>query len=200
MGFLDRILGKSASQPAGEQPREAQMSDEQAIERYRYLLRTAPPEAIEQAHAEAFAQLTPEQRARVLKELSEGLPPAERANVPAQPDAQSLARLATRAELRQPGTMERIFGGGGMGMGGMFGGSLLSSIAGGFIGSAIAHQLLGGFPGDWHGDERRVATTGAVAQADSTGSEDDGDGDFDDGYDDDGGDVGGDMGGDFGDV
>ena len=46
------------------------MDDPRAIERYRYMLRTAPPDDIERAHAEAFAQLTPEQRATVLRELS----------------------------------------------------------------------------------------------------------------------------------
>ena len=35
--------------------------DEIAVERYRYLLRTAPPETLEQVHAEAFAKLTDEQ-------------------------------------------------------------------------------------------------------------------------------------------
>ena len=72
MGLLDRLLGR---RPRGERgygppsppPRPA---DEQAIERYRYLLRTAPPDQIEQAHAEAFAQLTPEQRRQVLEQLS----------------------------------------------------------------------------------------------------------------------------------
>src|SRR3712207_7066023 len=46
-------------------------TDEQAVERYRYLLRTAPPGAIEQAHAEAFAQLTPAQRRLVLEGLND---------------------------------------------------------------------------------------------------------------------------------
>ena len=50
MGFFDRFK-TSSDQPAGS------TADEQAIARYRYLLRTAPPEAIEQAHAEAFARL-----------------------------------------------------------------------------------------------------------------------------------------------
>jgi hypothetical protein len=36
----------------------AKDSDEAAVERYRYMLRTAPPETIELAHAEAFAKLT----------------------------------------------------------------------------------------------------------------------------------------------
>ena len=45
-------------------------TDEQAIARYRYRLKTAPPETIEQAHAEAFAQLTPEQRQQLLMTIT----------------------------------------------------------------------------------------------------------------------------------
>ena len=52
-------------------------SDQQAIERYRYMLRTAPPETIEQAHAEAFATLTESQRRAVLQGLREATPPRE---------------------------------------------------------------------------------------------------------------------------
>ena len=90
------------------------------------MLKTAPPETIEQAHAEAFAKLTPKQRNMLLQQLSANIPNAERsvAGVAGEYDPQSLARLATRAEVRQPGTMERAFGGmggRGMGMGGMHG-------------------------------------------------------------------------------
>lgn len=150
MGFLDKLLG--THKPARAPEAAAGNGNDQAIERYRYLLRTAPPDAIEQAHQEAFAQLTPEQRAQVLQQLSSEVAPSERAHLQAeQADPNALARLATRAELRQPGTLERLFGGArfgggpGMGMGGSFAGSLLTSIAGTFIGTAIAHQFLGGF-------------------------------------------------------
>jgi hypothetical protein len=53
--------------------------------------------------------------------------------------------MATRAEVRQPGTMERMFGrsGGGAGFGGMLAGSLLGSIAGTVIGSMVAQQFFG---------------------------------------------------------
>jgi hypothetical protein len=77
-----------------------------------------------------------------------------------QDDPQSLARAATRAEVRQPGILDRTFGG--MGGGGMMGGGmmrrrhdgrryrhgrharrgLLTSIAGSFIGSSIAHSFF----------------------------------------------------------
>ncbi|TGJ96064.1 hypothetical protein DLJ96_09810, partial [Actinotalea fermentans ATCC 43279 = JCM 9966 = DSM 3133] len=99
MGFLDRLLGRTP-QDEGTPRRHAtyaghespvygtpppaptgpgRSEDDVAIDRYRYLLRTAPPEAVEQAHAEAFERLTPEQRRRVLTDLGENLPPAERA-------------------------------------------------------------------------------------------------------------------------
>ena len=62
----------------GQGPGQQQMTDQQAVERYRYLLKTAPPEAIEQAHAEAFSRLTPDQRRMVLEQLSAQLPLSER--------------------------------------------------------------------------------------------------------------------------
>jgi hypothetical protein len=120
--------------------------DEQAIARYRYLLKTAPPETLEQAHAEAFAQLTQEQRRLLLQSMAENLPASERALVEqggASP--QALARMATRAEIRQPGTTERMFRqAGGASLGGVMAASLLSSIAGAVIGSVIAREFFSG--------------------------------------------------------
>ena len=162
---------------------EPQANDPQAIERYRYMLRTAPPDDIERAHAEAFAQLTPDQRRAVLQGLAQQVPPTE---VPASEDPQSLARMATRAEMRQPGTIERTFGGyGGPGLGGMF----FSTLAGAFVGTAIA----GAFFAD-HGDGSAVADAGATGDAGGDTGADAGDAG-------DAGDLGsGDMGGgDFGD-
>ena len=148
MGILDNLFGRGEGQRPVQQPGAAplQSGDEQAIDRYRYMLRTAPPETIELAHAEAFSKLTPQQRNLLLQQLSADLPDAERAAAAAKDDPQSLARLATRAEVRQPGTMERTFGGmggRGMGMGGMMAGSFLSTIAGVVVGSAIAQAFLG---------------------------------------------------------
>lgn len=80
-----------------------QVADEQAIARYRYMLKTAPPETIEQAHAEAFAQLTPEQRRQLLQTMGDNVPAAERALAEqGAATPQALARMATRAEIRQP--------------------------------------------------------------------------------------------------
>ena len=209
MGLLDRLFGRSRHQQQGyqgpgryaRQPDGQPLPDEQAVARYRYLLRTAPPEQIEQAHAEAFAQLTTDQRQQVLAQLAAVPPTGER---PRTDDAPTLARAATRAEMRQPGTLERALGGygpgygaqpgygggyggrpgygGGTGMGGMIGGSLLGTIGGLVIGTAVADALFDTGLGDGGlfggGDEE------AYAQ----GYEDGGGGDF-------GGDFGG---GDFG--
>ncbi len=151
------------------------MDDRQALERYRYLLRTAPPDDIERAHEEAFAQLTPEQRAAVLSQLADHVPPSEIGG----DDPKSLARTATRAEMRQPGTIERAFGGAGApGLGSIF----LSTLAGAFVGSAIGNAIFD-------------SSTGA--EGDAAGSGDEAGGDMGDaGGDFGGGDLGG---GDFGD-
>lgn len=221
MGFVSNLLGldePSEQEPqapkaaSAQQPRPAQTSptsgaapaapaggDAQAVERYRYLLRTAPPDALEKAHAEAFAQLSSEQRRQVLEQMAQNVPAAER---PSSDDPQSLARAATRAEVRQPGFMERTFGGpmgagGGMGMGSM----LLSSIAGSFIGSSIAHSLFGG--GSMFGQEESMHglqdSSEAQASDETSHAEDEtGDDVSDDVGDEVDNDVGGD-GGDFGD-
>lgn len=161
------------------------MDDQQAIERYRYMLRTAPPDDVERAHAEAFARLTPEQRQLVLRELASQMPASE---VPPSDDPQSLARLATRAEMRQPGTMEQTFGRmpAGAGLGGMF----LATLAGAFVGTAIA----GTFFNDQDAGQEAAGADEAAADGSADSSSD---GDFADagGADIGGGDFGG---GDFG--
>ncbi len=161
MGILDRLFGRSEhpSRPwegageAYEQPRaqgrgtEAS-DDERAVARYRYLLRTAAPEQIEAVHAEAFAQLTPEQRRALLSQLGQTLPGGERA---ASAEPGDLARAATRAEMRQPGYLPRTLGagsfagGGGLSMGGVIGGSMLGTVAGMMIGSTMASVLFDGY-------------------------------------------------------
>jgi hypothetical protein len=126
--------------------------DAQALERYKYLVSTAPPHVVEQVHREAFSRLTPEQRRRALHELNASMPPWERLT---RDDPASLGRLATRAELMRPGSVVTAFGGmglGGVGMGGLLAGGLLTSFVGSAMGSMLAHQWMDGFHGD-HGFE-----------------------------------------------
>jgi hypothetical protein len=172
------------------------MTDEQALERYRYMLATAPPEEIERAHEEAFARLTPEQRQQALQALAGHVPESElRGDDPA-----SLARAATRAEIRQPGTIERAWGSGGAGFG--LGSWFMTTLAASFIGTAIAQSFFDNDPavaGD--GGSGADATTdagwsdGSATDAGTDGG-DFGGGDFG-GGDFGGGDFGG---GDFGGI
>jgi hypothetical protein len=184
MGLFDRLFGsdrRSVGRADISRASTAGDADAQAIERYRYLVRTAPPEAIEEAHAEAFTRLTPEQRRRVLDELASELPAPERdAVLRAGEQPASLARAATRAELRQPGSLERAFGrvgpAGGIGFGGMMAGSFLGAIAGTVLGTAVANHFLDGSAADAAGEQ----AFGESADAGDAG-------------------AGGDAGGDFGD-
>jgi hypothetical protein len=198
MDMLRRLFGSDEPRPQRRDAmsRSQQMSpDEQAVERYRYLLRTAPPETIEEAHAEAFAKLTSEQRRMVLQELDSTLTPAERAaGTSYDEDPRSLARLATRAEMRQPGTLERTWSGmpAGMGMGGLMMGNFMSTIAGVMVGSMIADAFLG------NAGYNEGSAEAADAPTDTSGADG---GDFgagDSGFGDMGSDFGGFGGGDFG--
>jgi hypothetical protein len=140
----------------------------------------------------------------VLESLAPEVDPSEVRGTDTSPG--SLARLATRAELRQPGTLERAFGGQGGGWGAGMMGSFLPVLAGAFVGTAIADMLFGSYgypPGDpaadaMTGEGMEAADAGSDGHA-AGGSWDDGStagaGDLGDA----GGDVGGDLGGDFGD-
>jgi hypothetical protein len=150
------------------------LTDDQALARYRYMLSTAPPEDIERAHEEAFARLTPDQRRQALQALAQVVPPSEIQG----DDPASLARTATRAEVRQPGTIERVWGGAGAGPG--LGSWFLSTLAASFIGTAIAQSFFDNDPTfDGSG-----AGTGETADTADSG---DAAGDY--------GDAGGDVGG-----
>src|SRR4051794_36114144 len=59
------------------EPARRRSDDDIALDRYRYLLQTAPPRGIERAHAEAFANLTRAQRRRVLGGLAQTAPEPE---------------------------------------------------------------------------------------------------------------------------
>ena len=197
MGFLDRLFGGGVDRQYEETvnqvkrqsaERVTNMSeDERAIARYRYLLQTAPPEAIEQVHAEAFANLTPEQRQQVFEALKQNAPAGD---APRGDDPESLAVSATRSEMRQPGTLERAFSGApggaalGGGFGSMFAGSMLGNIAGFFIASSLMNAFMPDFGGadSGAGSEAETASDSGAESATDGGTDTGGDaGGFDGG-------------------
>ncbi|AKT36102.1 hypothetical protein [Chondromyces crocatus] len=189
MGILDKLFGTEPEASRFDPARSPSSStapprdpDAQAVERYRYLLRTAPPDAIEEAHTEAFARLSPDQRKQVLEQMSQGVSLVER---PASDDPQALARAATRAELQRPGFMERTFGGhapGALASGTGLGGTLFATIAGSFIGSSIAHSLFGGMMAEGVADAGNDEFSDAGSQDADVAMDTDGGGDFDAGF------------------
>ena len=183
-----RRTPQHAAVPSGTPGRDAQgrTDDDIAVERYQYLLRTAPPETIEKGHQEAFARLTPEQREMLFARLSKNAPSGD---APRDSDPASLAVSATRSELRQPGTMERSMGGTNLGFAGMVGSSLLGTVAGYVIGSALVASL---FPSDTGADAGAEDSDTADSNADSSGDA------GPDTVSADGGDFGGGFGSDFG--
>ena len=188
MGLFDRLFGTDdnySPPPRGG----ARSDDEIAVERYRYLLRTAPPETIEQVHTEAFSKLTQEQRDLLFQQLSDGAPAGE---APRDTTPKALASAATRQELRNPGTMERSLSGGGMGFGSMMASSLLGTVAGYVIGSALVSAFMPDFgseSGDSGASDSGASDSGASESGADSGS---------DASADSAGDYGADSGGDFG--
>ncbi len=197
MGFLDRLFGTNSDAEYRETTNRvraasaARSEDEVAVERYRYLLRTAPPETIEKVHEEAFTKLSAEQRKMLFAQLSADAP---RGEAPKADDAHSLAVSATRSEMRQPGTMEKSLGnvsaagagpagagpvGAAPGFGSMFGSSLLGSIAGYVIASTLMSAFLPSFAGDSGGaaDGSQAGPEGGEGSGDAGGAGD-GSGDF----------------------
>lgn len=158
------------------------------MERYRYLLRTAPPETIEQVHAEAFSRLTESQRALLYEELSRGAGTGER---PLSSEPATLARAATRREMRNPGALEQTLTG--PSFASIVGGSLLGTVAGYVIGSTLVSAFL---PWD-SGVTGMVDAAGPDAGMSGEGADFDAevDGNFAAGL---SGDLGADLGGDFG--
>ncbi len=205
MGFLDRLLGRDEeSTERRPAPAPRRSDDEIAVERYEYLLRTAPPETIEKVHTEAFSKLTPQQRDILFDKLTANANTNER---PADAEPATLAKAATRAEIQQPGTLTRTLGGsafggaGGPGLGGMFASSLLGSVAGYVIGSALVSSFMpmdyGNSSPDATADESGTDASGTDASgtdASASGASDAGGwggGGYDSGGDFGGGDFGG---------
>jgi hypothetical protein len=156
----DRLTGDDRSrqqpqpqQPVGRQHQGPVDSDAIAIAKYDYLLRTAPPEQLEQVHHDAFARLTPAQRQQIRDRLNSELPPHEHLR---DDSAGGMARAMTRGEVARPGLVRRVLGGGsvGRGRGGAFAGGaavgagamalggLGAAVAGGAVLSAAAGPVL----------------------------------------------------------
>lgn len=82
------------------------LTEAQTLERYRYLVRTAPAELLDAAHRRAFSALGPLERATLVSRLNALLPPIEQVPEKSSDDPAVFSRAATRAEIQEPGVLE----------------------------------------------------------------------------------------------
>jgi hypothetical protein len=75
------------------------MLEDQTVRQYRYLLRTAPLDALQAAHHDALDRLTADQRAAVLSAVQRGLVAGQRLS---PSDTTAIARLVSLGERRDP--------------------------------------------------------------------------------------------------
>ncbi|GAA1446129.1 hypothetical protein [Leifsonia poae] len=116
--------------------------DDVAVERYEYLLATAQPDMITKMHLEAFAKLSDEQRDVVFQRFVDHAATPDDRPIDATPA--TLARVATDAETRRPGSLLRILGP--QGADGSGDNVLLATISGLIVASPLAAAL---FPYDY---------------------------------------------------
>ena len=76
-----------------------QAPEDQAVRQYRFLLRTAPMDALQAAHREALDRLTEDARGRVLTAVQEGLVAGHRLG---PGDTVAIARLVSIGERHNP--------------------------------------------------------------------------------------------------
>ena len=156
---LARVTGKASGEGSSRlAPNSPDASGDEAWEaaRYKYLLRVAQPEVVEQVHREAFAALLLEQRERLFLRLRHDLPEAQR---PASSEPAELAHAAVAAHQGDHGYLVRLLRRPGQGVseghtvpeqadrpgGLLFAGSLLRPVAATAVRSATASDSLHGF-------------------------------------------------------
>jgi hypothetical protein len=102
VGLIHRSRGNADDDAAVTPPTHAFGTDAEdpVVRQYRFLLRTAPPDALEAAHVEALPVLDPDTRAAVLAAVQERLVAGLRLG---PDDITRLAHLVTLGERRAPG-------------------------------------------------------------------------------------------------
>ncbi len=127
--------------PAASTP--DQISVERTLQRYRFIVRTAPPDEMEEAYVAAFTAIPGEQRVRLPGELAQMLPEEERASIYLnQHDPQTLARIAIAAEQHHAGSIERVLRAVDGGLRGLASSTLLNTFATAFVDSRTAQRFF----------------------------------------------------------
>jgi hypothetical protein len=116
----------------------ADAPEDPVVRQYRYLLRTAPVDALESAHVEAIAQLSEAHREYLLETVRGSLLVGDHLTTSAHA---KIAHLVTDGERRAPGQLLRALPA-----------EVLQTLAAGVLESESSFGLLGGYAG-WDGAE-----------------------------------------------
>lgn len=135
MGLIGRLFGGRRAPEASDTP---PVTGPEALARWRYLLATAPPEALAAAHAEGLAAMEGDARGGVLHRMRAALAALEPGAVPPR-ETELVVRAAARAERRAPGFLERALSTDAPGR------RALDGLATGVVASAAAAPFLVGF-------------------------------------------------------
>lgn len=138
MGLLDKLL-RGRRPPDG--PDTQPLTPDQAVARWRYLVRAAPPEALAEAHGRGLDILEELPRAELLQRLRSALSALE-PGVVVPGDAAVLLRASARAERRAPGFLERALAGDARGRQG------LATFATAVVATSVAAPFLQAFDPD----------------------------------------------------
>jgi hypothetical protein len=116
--------------------------EDPVVRQYRFLLRTAPTDALERAHTEALRALTAEQRTALLGTVQHALVAGQRLTVE---NHEQIGHLFTQGERRTPGVLLRALPQ-----------DLLAALAAAAVGSEAAFGLFSGYA-QWDGAEPEPA-------------------------------------------
>lgn len=125
---------------------DAEPVEDQAVRQYRYLLRTAPVDALEAAHTQALLRLSDAARAELLRTVQDILVTGMRLT---PSDINSLGHLMTLGERRTPGALVSAYSP-----------EPLHSLATEVIGSEAVFGLFGGYA-LWDGADPEAADEAA---------------------------------------
>lgn len=134
-------------EPHGE---PANAAEDPVVRQYRYLLRTAPADALEAAHAEAIPRLSGAQQESLLVTLQSSLLVGDRLTVG---EHVKIAHLVTVGERRSPGRLLTALRT-----------DVLQDLAASVLGAEASFGLLGGYA-QWDGAEPQ-ASDGSAYEGD----------------------------------
>ena len=160
MNLLEQLMGGGKQQQRqdwddfvgryDQGPPWAGISDREALSRYQQVAPQLPPDVYEQSAQEAFARMSPQERAQFVQYLRQraqqqnfNFPDLNQDGIDdrVQQDPRELARITTRMRQQQPGGLGALLGGGGGGMGDMLGNPLAKAALAGVAAIAVKKMM-----------------------------------------------------------